>query len=55
VTVGKLNDQFVFDLVQIHLNVVTTHFLLPLVLKVEVLVLAELSSSLLLRLSTSSW
>lgn len=51
VVVGELNDEFVFDLIQIHFDVVTTHLLLPPVLKVKVLVLPEFPTTLLVLLA----
>ena len=43
--VWQLHDQFVLNLIEVHLDVVTAHFLLPSVLEVEVLILSKFSTA----------
>lgn len=43
--VWHLHDQFVLNLIEVHLDVVAAHFLLPAVLEVKVLILSEFSTA----------
>ena len=52
--VGQLHNQLIFNLIKIHLDVVSAHLLLPLVLEVEVLILPKDHAPLLAMESLSS-